>query len=190
MKRTDPKLLPGYLDALAAHGTAVAASRVAGISRTAIWRIGNLSEQGDEDYQNIEWGGKIAPFHEHIFSCIDIATENIQEEMSVAAWRGRLLPVFHSGFQRFTEDEYAMSLSEKQFQEQLAMDDEERNFYGYPKVWPDKMLRVQNKETGVFERQPLLQFIPPSVEIQRDRYMGQAHCRERRAPDIENDHAD
>jgi hypothetical protein len=169
MRRTDPNLLPGYLDALMEHGTAVTASKVAGISRTAIWRISNLSENNDPDfpeYQTIDWGGTIAPFHVHLWSCLDQAVESVQQEMTFAAWRGRFLPVFHSGFQRFQECEYAMSLTEKQFEKELAYDDQTRDLLGVPKVWPDKMKRVWNSDTNQYERQPLLQFVPPSVEIQ------------------------
>jgi hypothetical protein len=160
------RLLPGYLDAFATCGTATAASKAAGISRATIWRAANLSEQGAPELQEIAWGGTTQPFHLHLIDILDQAIESIQQDATHAAWQGRFVEPVIGGIYQFEDCEFAMSLTPKQFEEQLVLDEEVRDMCGFPRVWHDKKKRTLNPKTGTWERVRTKQFIPPTIDLQ------------------------
>jgi hypothetical protein len=156
--------LPDFLDALVAHGVTTTASKIVGVSRVTIWRITNASEAGDPDLQEIEWAGLMQPFHLHLLSALDMSIQNVQEDVTHAAWKGRMIEPVVGGIYQFEDCEHAMSLSPKEFEAQLAMDEEMRDMLGYPKVWYDRKKRVLDPVTGIWERVRTKQFLPPTLE--------------------------
>jgi hypothetical protein len=166
MKFNDPEIQSRVLDLYAMHALDTTVARLSGVSRTTLWRMSKASEEGAPELQECDWGGIIKAYHEHKLDALDQHIEDVCQRMTHDAGHGQFVPVVHGGFAKFREDEYAMSLTTAQFKEQLAMDDEMRDLCGYPRVWEDRMLRVQNPKTGIFERVPLEQYIPPTLEAQ------------------------
>ena len=165
-KYSDPELQSLLLDLYAMHGTDTAVAKLSGVSRVTLWRMQNMSEEGQPELQECDWAGVLKPWHEHKLDALDVLVEDVQQRMTHDAGQGQWVPVVHGGLQKFREDEYAMSLTAAEFKEQLAMSDEDREFFGYPRIWEDKMMRVQNPKTGVFERLPLEQYLPPTLDAQ------------------------
>jgi hypothetical protein len=155
-KYSDPAQQIAWLDAMAMHGQSTVAAKVTGISRTTGWQMGKLSEEGHPDLQEVEWGDNIQPFHLHLLDALDMAVEDVQQDMTRAAAQGRYLDTVWHGAYAFEDDEYAMSLSEKDFQDALDI--------GI--VWHDKKKRVLNPTTGMWERVKIKTFIPPTVDGQ------------------------
>jgi hypothetical protein len=119
-----------------------------------------------EGLQEVSWGGVIKPWHQHRLDAIDMAVSGVQQRMMRDAGQGQWVPVVHGGEMKWRDDEYACSLTAKQFEEHLAMDEETREMCGLPRVWEDKKLRVQNPKTGVWERQQIETYLPPTLDAQ------------------------
>ena len=130
-KYSDPELQSVLLDLYAMFGTDSEVARKSGVSRVTLWRMQNMSEDGHPDLQECDWGGVIKPYHQQKLDALDIQIEDVAQRMTRDAGQGQWVPVVHGGFARFREDEYALSLSASEFKEQLAMSDDEREFYGY-----------------------------------------------------------
>jgi hypothetical protein len=155
MKYADPEIQSLVLDLYAMHGTDVTVSNLSGVSRTTLWRMSRASEEGEPGLQECDWGGKIQPYHLHKLDALDAHIEDVQQRLTRDAGQGQWIPVVYGGFARWKEDEYAMSLSPKEFEDALELG----------VVWHDKMLRILSK-TGVWERVPLMQYLPPTLEAQ------------------------
>lgn len=155
-KYNDPEIQSVLLDLYAMHGTDTAVARLSGVSRVTLWRMQNLSEEGHPDLQECDWGGVIKPWHEHKLDALDVLIEDVQQRMTRDAGHGQYIPVVHGGEAKFVDDEYAMSLSAKEFEDALDLG----------LVWHDKKLRVKNEKTGIWERVRLEQYIPPTLDAQ------------------------
>jgi hypothetical protein len=136
------------------HTTGRRAEKVTGIHRNTARNWANLSEQGHPDLQEVEYGGLIKPFHEHLLDCIDESIEDLDAEFRHTSLHGQWVPqIWHGNF-CFEDHEAAMAMSEKEFQDACDLG----------LAWPDKKRRVRNEETGEWERVKIMQFIPPSVD--------------------------
>jgi len=166
MKFNDPEIQSLLLDLYAVHGTDTAVARLSGVSRTTLWRMNIASEEGHPDLQEVDWAGVMKPWHEHRLDALDMLVEDVQQRMTHDAGQGQYVPVIHGGEYKFEPCEFAHSLTQKQFEEYLVMDDETRELLDVPRVWEDKMRRVQNPKTGVWERVRATQYIPPTLDAQ------------------------
>jgi hypothetical protein len=155
-KYNNPELHSLLLDLYAMHGTDTKVAALSGVSRVTLWRMQNMSEEGHPDLHEVEWGGVIKPWHEHKLDALDMLVEDVQQRMTRDAGQGQWIPVVHGGEMKWKDDEYAMSLSAKEFEDALDL--------GI--VWHDKKLRVRNPKTNFWERVPLEQYVPPTLDAQ------------------------
>jgi hypothetical protein len=141
------------LDGLIMFGTQSKATKHAGISDMTLYRYRLASENGEE-FQEIEYKGLVQPLHLHIEDCIEMSVDEVESGLRANAIHGERRPYIFKGEYSYEDDEYAMSLTEKEFADAL--------YLGL--VWPDKKLRRKNEATGVWERIKIMEVIPPSVD--------------------------
>jgi hypothetical protein len=164
-KYTNHDILRSWLDAYAMLGKDTEVAKMCKVSRVTLWRAAKASEDLDPDLQDVLWGDISKPYHEQKLDALDMQIENVQQDITVVAGQGRLIPMVHSGAYCFEDCEFSMSLSASEFKYHLALDDETRDMLGYSRVWEDKKLRVQNRR-GIWERVRAMAFIAPTVEAQ------------------------
>lgn len=156
MKYKDPAIQSLLLDLYMTHGTDTAVARLSGVSRTVLWRMNVMSEEGHPDLQEVDWAGTIKPWHEQRLCALDMLIEDVQQRMTHDAGQGQYVPVVHGGEYKFEDDEYAVSLSPKEFYDALDLG----------LVWHDKKKRVLNERTRTWERVRCTQYIPPTLDAQ------------------------
>jgi hypothetical protein len=166
MKSNKPEVQSLVLDAFATYKISTRVAEITGVSRTLLWRMAKMSEEGHPDFQNVDWGGEEKPYHEHLLDALDMAVEDIQQRVTRDAAEGYYVDEVQGGCYHFVEDEYAVSLTEAEFKNQLAMDDETREMCGFPRIWHDKMLREYDVRSRVWARVRVKKYIAPTVEAQ------------------------
>lgn len=155
-KYDKPEIQSLLLDLFAMHGTDAAVARMSGVSRITLWRMDGWSLEGRASLQEVDWGGLIQPWHLHRLAALDMHVTDVQQRMTRDAGAGQWIPVVHSGEMKWRDDEYAVGLSPKEFEDAVEL--------GI--VWHDKKLRVKNPKTGVWERQQIEQYVPPTLDAQ------------------------
>jgi hypothetical protein len=155
-KYDKPEIQSLLLDLFAMHGTDTAVARLSGVGRVTLWRMDTMSLEGKESLQEVDWGGVIRPWHMHKIDALDLHITDVQQRMTHDAGHGQWVPVVHSGEMKWRDDEYAMSLSPKEFEDAVELGS----------CWHDKKLRVQNPKTGVWERVQIETYIPPTLDAQ------------------------
>jgi hypothetical protein len=155
-KYSDPELQSVLLDLYAMHGTDTTVAKLSGVSRVTLWRMQNMSEEGQAELQECDWGGVTKAWHLHKLDALDIQIEDVAQRMTRDAGQGQWVPVVHGGEMKWREDEYAMSLSPKEFEDALDLG----------LCWHDKKLRVRNEKTGIWERQQIEVYVPPTLDAQ------------------------
>jgi hypothetical protein len=154
MKRSEETFVR-VLDAILTYGSLTKASAAAEIDPWTLARWRKASEDGDEAYQEVDYRGVIQPFHAHVEDTIEQSIDEIESNFRSNARDGYYRPILWHGDYQYEDDEYAMTLSEKGFQDELDLG----------LVWPDKKRRVRNAN-GEWERVKILEWIPPSTEAQ------------------------
>jgi hypothetical protein len=155
MKRSEETFVR-VLDAILTYGSLTKASQAAEIDPWTLARWRKSSEDGDEEFQECDYHGAIQPFHLQVEDTIEQSIDEIESNFRGSARDGIWRPILWHGSYQYEDDEHAMSLSEKDFQDELDLG----------LVWPDKKRRVRNPTTGEWERVKILEWIPPSTEAQ------------------------
>lgn len=155
MKRSK-EMFVRVLDAILMYGSLTKAADAAGVDRWTISRWRKASEDGEEPYQEVEYRGVIQSFEAHVQDTIEQSIDEIESNFRGSARDGYYRPVVWHGEYTYEDDEHAMSLSEKDFQDELDLG----------LVWPDKKRRIKNETTGSWERVKIMEWIPPSVDAQ------------------------
>lgn len=132
------------LDALHEDPSQRRAAKINGLHYATIrrWRI--AAEEGHPEFQEIEYGGVIQRFDQHLLDALDCSVEHIESELRSSSLLGKWVPVFHHGAQCWKEDERL-----------VAMDPALREMLGYTDLY-------ERDEQG--NRVPLLQFVPASID--------------------------
>jgi hypothetical protein len=161
----DGKLIE-VLDNVLRFGSLNKACDASNIAAMTLSRWRRWSEDGVAAFQEIVYRDFIQPFHIHVEDCIMQSVDEIESITRAAARDGFTRPTINKGEYRYQDCEYAYSLSSKEFEYQLKLDDETREMCGYPRIWEDKKKRVFNEETGIWERVKVMEWIPPSLDAQ------------------------
>lgn len=154
------------LDLYAMHGTDTSVARLSGVSRVTLWRMSKASEDGEPSLQECDWAGVIKPYHEHKLDALDLHVEDVMQRVTRDAAQGQFIPVVYGGMPQWRDCEFAHSLTAAQFKEYLEMSDEDRDFYGVPKVFEDRKMRGLNSRTGIYERVQVETYLPPTLDSQ------------------------
>jgi hypothetical protein len=165
-KFTEDGKLVEVLDSIIRFGSLTKACEASGIAGMTLSRWRNWSEDGKSEFQQIEYRGEVRPFHIHVEDCIMQSVDEVESITRAAARDGFTRPTINKGEYRYEDCEYSCSLTSKEFECQLKLDDETREMCGYPRIWEDKKKRVFNEETGIWERVKVMEWIPPSLDAQ------------------------
>jgi hypothetical protein len=163
-KKVTDDLMSLYLDELVMKQSAVRACKAVGISRMTPRRWEENSEAGHPDFQEIEWGGTIKPFHQHVFDAIDISIDDSDGEIRHAGIHGYYTDQIADGNYCYMDCEYAMSLNQKEFEDQLAMTEDTREMCGFPRIWHDRKKRVFDEASGEWQRVRVQRWEPPRID--------------------------
>jgi len=166
MKFNDPDVQSKLLDLYAMYKLDTKVAEMSGVSRTVLWRMEGWSEEGKEGLQEVEWGGVIKAFHLHKLDALDMHITDVQQRVTRDAAEGYYVDEVQGGIYHYIDDEYACGLTEKQFQIELAYDDEIRELLGVPRVWEDKKLRIFNPRSQIWERQRVQRYVQPTLDAQ------------------------
>jgi hypothetical protein len=164
-KYLDPATHSKLLDLYSMYKMDTKVAALSGVSRVTLWRMSNISLEGTE-LQGVDWGGVIKPWHEHKLDALDMQVEDVQQRVTRDAAEGYYVDEVQGGIYHFIEDEYAMSLTDEEFNRQLALSDDDRDMLDYPKIWHDKYAREYNPRTRAWERLRVQRFIPPTLDAQ------------------------
>jgi hypothetical protein len=166
MKWKSVPLISRVLDAYLMTKVASKVAVMCDISRATLYRMSEASERGEEAFQNIEWGGETKAYHEHLFDIMNMAVEDVNERVVATAATGYYVDDVVGGCYHYVDCEYANSLSDKEFAAQLAMSEEDRELFGYPRIWQDKKKRTWDARAQEWSRHRVQKFIAPTIEAQ------------------------
>jgi hypothetical protein len=156
MTKSTPTNIIRYLDNLNKYTSLSRAAPATGVAVYTIARWRRMSEEGAEDFQNIEYNGVTQAFHLHVQEIMEFSTEEIEADVRATARDGRYVVAMNKGEICYQDDESAVAADEASFKVGVEL-----GLY-----WPDRKKRVRNEATGIWERQPIMVWQPPSVEIQ------------------------
>jgi hypothetical protein len=144
------------LDALLQYGSLTKASAAAGIDPFTLARWRRASEDGEENFQEVDYQGIIQPLHRHVEDTIEQSIDEIESNLRASARDGFFRKIVWHGAYCYEPSETAHAMSDQQFQDAVELGLE----------WPDKLRRVKNEKTGEWERVAMMEWIPPSTEAQ------------------------
>lgn len=156
VKYNEEGKLVTVLDNIMRFGSLNKASDASGINAWTLSRWRRKSEDGDEQFQEVDYQGLVQPFHMHVEDAIEQSIDEIESILRTSARDGHMKPTINKGQYSYEDDEYAMSMTEQEFNDALDLG----------LVWPDKKKRVLDPATGMWERVKVMEWSPPSVEAQ------------------------
>jgi hypothetical protein len=154
--KRDQETFVAVLDAIMTLGSLTKACKAANIDPVTLSRWRRASEDGDDKFQEVDYRGLVQPLHSHVEDTIEQSVDEIESNFRASTRDGIWRAVLFQGQYQYEDDEHALSLSEKAFQDELELG----------LVWADKKRRVRNEVTGEWERVKVREWLPPSTEAQ------------------------
>ena len=143
------------LDTLLMYGSLTKASAAAGIASYTLARWRRASEDGAEEFQDVEYRGLIKPLHEHVEDTIEQSIDEIESNLRGSARDGYYRPIIWHGEYCYEPDEVAAAMSDAEFADAVEL--------GI--CWPDKLKRVRDAN-GKWVRVRMMEHIMPTTEAQ------------------------